>query len=382
MLPPLGLLSLPPEGGINEDHLVQNARILKSLLEDFQVKGQIVKIRPGPIFTVYELDAAPGTRIATVADLAPDIARIMSAMHVEVTQVPGRSTISVLISNLQRDVVFLRELLATDQFEKSPARLTVALGKDIGGGLVLGDIAQMQHLLIGGTSGSGKSAAIDAMLISLLYRLSPEELRFLLIDPKYLDLVFFDGIPHLLAPVVTEDGEAIAALKWAVRETEKRCRAMAQVGARNINSYNQHIAEMMDRGELTALSPLPFIVVVIKDIADIKLAAGRVFDDAIGALARSGHTAGIHLIMATHRPSVDVLDGKLKACARSRICFQVASDIDSRTVLEESGAENLLGAGDMFYKVAGHAPTRVHGAYVSEREIGAVVDHIRAQRWS
>jgi S-DNA-T family DNA segregation ATPase FtsK/SpoIIIE len=402
--PPLRLLAQAPENkgvGINEDALAQNARLLESVLDDFGVNGQIVKVRPGPVVTLYELEPAPGTKTSRVISLADDIARSMSALSVRIATVPGRSVIGIELPNSKRETVFLRELLASEAFERAPARLTLVLGKDISGQPIMVDLARMPHLLIAGTTGSGKSVAINTMILSLLYRLRPEECRLIMIDPKMLELSVYDGIPHLLAPVVTEPGKAVVALKWAVREMEDRYRAMSQLGVRNITGYNQRLAEARQKGESLSrtvqtgfdpdtgkpvyeeqdldLQPLPFIVVVVDEMADLMLVAGKDIEAAVQRLAQMARAAGIHVIMATQRPSVDVITGTIKANFPSRISFQVSSKIDSRTILGEQGAEQLLGQGDMLYMAAGGRITRVHGPFVSDQEVEMVVEHLRQQ---
>mgnify|MGYP001809794845 CR=1 FL=1 len=403
-VPPLGLLSPPPERNnslMSQDSLAQNAKLLENVLEDFGVNGKVVKVRPGPVVTLYELEPAPGTKTSRVIGLADDIARSMSALSVRIATIPGRSVIGIELPNSRREVVYLRELLAAEQFEKAAAKLTLVLGKDIGGAPVMVDLARMPHLLIAGTTGSGKSVAVNTMILSLLYRLTPEECRVIMIDPKMLELSVYDGIPHLLAPVVTEPGKAVVALKWAVREMEDRYRAMSQLGVRNIAGYNQRLGEARDRGEqltrtvqtgfdpdtgkpvyeeqLLELKALPFIVVIVDEMADLMLVAGKEIEGAVQRLAQMARAAGIHLIMATQRPSVDVITGTIKANFPTRISFQVTSKIDSRTILGEQGAEQLLGQGDMLYMAAGGRITRVHGPFVSDQEVEKVVDHLRSQ---
>lgn len=403
-LPPLVLLAPPPEQNraqFSQDALAQNAKMLENVLEDFGVNGKVVKVRPGPVVTLYELEPAPGTKTSRVIGLADDIARSMSALSVRIATIPGRSVIGIELPNSRREVVYLRELLASDAFEKAPAKLTLVLGKDIGGAPVMVDLARMPHLLIAGTTGSGKSVAVNTMILSLLYRLTPDECRLIMIDPKMLELSVYDGIPHLLAPVVTEPGKAVVALKWAVREMEDRYRAMSQLGVRNIAGYNQRLAEARERGEqltrtvqtgfdpdtgkpvyedqLLELTPLPFIVVIVDEMADLMLVAGKDIEAAVQRLAQMARAAGIHLIMATQRPSVDVITGTIKANFPTRISFQVTSKIDSRTILGEQGAEQLLGQGDMLYMAAGGRITRVHGPFVSDQEVEKVVDHLRYQ---
>jgi S-DNA-T family DNA segregation ATPase FtsK/SpoIIIE len=403
-MPPLTLLSPAPDQGnirINQDSLAQNAKMLESVLEDFGVNGKVVKVRPGPVVTLYELEPAPGTKTSRVIGLADDIARSMSALSVRIATIPGRSVIGIELPNSRRETVYLRELLAAEQFEKAPAKLTLVLGKDIGGGPVMVDLARMPHLLIAGTTGSGKSVAINTMILSLLYRLTPDECRLIMIDPKMLELSVYDGIPHLLAPVVTEPGKAVVALKWAVREMEDRYRAMSQLGVRNIAGYNQRLAEAKGRGEqltrtvqtgfdpdtdkpiyedqVLALEPLPFIVVIVDEMADLMLVAGKDIEAAVQRLAQMARAAGIHILMATQRPSVDVITGTIKANFPTRISFQVTSKIDSRTILGEQGAEQLLGQGDMLYMASGGRITRVHGPFVSDEEVEKVVEHLRSQ---
>ncbi|MBF0268054.1 MAG: DNA translocase FtsK 4TM domain-containing protein [Alphaproteobacteria bacterium] len=404
-LPPLSLLAPAPKEGqglhLNEESLANNAKLLESVLEDFGVKGQIVKVRPGPVVTLYELEPAPGTKTSRVIALSDDIARSMSAISVRIAVIPGRNVIGIELPNAKRETVYLRELLASESFERAPAPLTLALGKDIGGQPVLVDLARMPHLLVAGTTGSGKSVGVNAMILSLLYRLSPEQCRFIMIDPKMLELSVYDGIPHLLTPVVTDPKKAVVALKWAVREMEDRYRAMSQLGVRNVLGYNQRLIEAkakntpLSRTVQTGfdpetgkpiyedqplnLTPLPYIVVVVDEMADLMLVAGKDIEGAIQRLAQMARAAGIHLIMATQRPSVDVITGTIKANFPTRISFQVTSKIDSRTILGEQGAEQLLGQGDMLYMAAGGRITRVHGPFASDGEVEQVADHLRAQ---
>jgi S-DNA-T family DNA segregation ATPase FtsK/SpoIIIE len=404
-LPPLSLLAPAPKEAqsiqLNEEALANNAKLLESVLDDFGVKGQIVKVRPGPVVTLYELEPAPGTKTSRVIALADDIARSMSAISVRIAVIPGRNVIGIELPNAKRETVYLRELLASESFERANAPLTLALGKDIGGQPVLVDLARMPHLLVAGTTGSGKSVGVNAMILSLLYRLSPEQCRFIMVDPKMLELSVYDGIPHLLTPVVTDPRKAVVALKWAVREMEDRYRAMSQLGVRNIQGYNQRLIEAkakntpLSRTVQTGfdpdtgkpiyeeqplnLTPLPNIVVVVDEMADLMLVAGKDIEAAIQRLAQMARAAGIHLIMATQRPSVDVITGTIKANFPTRISFQVTSKIDSRTILGEQGAEQLLGQGDMLYMAAGGRITRVHGPFASDAEVEQVADHLRAQ---
>jgi len=404
-LPPLDLLSLPSrvktETKIDESALEQNARLLETVLEDFGVKGQIVKVRPGPVVTLYELEPAPGTKASRVIGLADDIARSMSAVSARVATVPGRNVIGIELPNAKRETVFLRELLSTKNYEDTRLNLPLALGKDIGGDPVIADLARMPHLLIGGTTGSGKSVAVNTMILSLLYRLSPDKCRFIMIDPKMLELSVYQDIPHLLTPVVTEPRKAIVALKWVVREMEDRYRAMSAQGVRNIAGYNEKLGEARKKGvplmrkiqtgidpetrrptfedEEIDLNPLPFIVVIIDEMADLMLVAGKEIEAAVQRLAQMARAAGIHVVMATQRPSVDVITGTIKANFPTRISFQVTSKIDSRTILGEQGGEQLLGQGDMLYMAGGGKIARVHGPFVSDGEVEDVVKHLRAQ---
>ena len=405
VLPPLRLLRQPAprerQRQVNEEALQQNARLLESVLDDYGIRGQINDVRPGPVVTLYELEPAPGTKTSRVIGLADDIARSMSSIAVRVATVPGRNVIGVELPNQARETVYLSELLATPEFNNPSGALTVALGKDIGGQPVMADLAKMPHLLIAGTTGSGKSVAINAMILSLVYRLPPERCRLILIDPKMLELSAYDGIPHLLTPVVTDPGKAVVALKWTVREMENRYRGMARLGVRNIAGYNHRLQEAREGGEvlrrtvqtgfdpgtgqpiyedeLLELAPLPYIVVVVDEMADLMMVAGRDIEGAIQRLAQMARAAGIHLVMATQRPSVDVITGTIKANFPTRISFQVTSKIDSRTILGEQGAEQLLGQGDMLYMVGGGRISRVHGPFVSETEVEQVAEWLRQQ---
>jgi S-DNA-T family DNA segregation ATPase FtsK/SpoIIIE len=404
VLPPLDLLAKPPAKKaetIDEAALDRNARMLETVLEDFGVRGQIVQIRPGPVVTLYELEPAPGIKASRIIGLADDIARSMSAISVRVAVVPGRNVIGIELPNRRAETVYLRELLDSPLYEKHSGRLALILGKDIGGEPVLADLAKMPHLLIAGTTGSGKSVGINTMILSILYRMPPERCKFIMIDPKMLELSVYDGIPHLLAPVVTEAKKAILALKWTVREMETRYRKMSRLGVRNIEGFNARIAEARAKGEKlvrrvqTGFDPetgqpmfedqpldsdeLPLIVVVVDEMADLMLVAGKEIEAAIQRLAQMARAAGIHLIMATQRPSVDVITGTIKANFPTRISFQVTSKIDSRTILGEGGAEQLLGRGDMLYMAGGGRITRVHGPFVSDEEVERVVSHLKAR---
>jgi S-DNA-T family DNA segregation ATPase FtsK/SpoIIIE len=402
--PPLSLLQAAPAqraGRPAEDALQANARLLESVLEDYGVRGRIVEIRPGPVVTLYELEPAPGTKSARVIGLADDIARSMSVMAVRIATVPGRNVIGIELPNARREMVYFSEMMAAEDWARNGGRLALALGKDIGGAPVIADLARMPHLLIAGTTGSGKSVGINTMILSLLYRLSPDECRFIMIDPKMLELSVYDRIPHLLAPVVTEPPKAIGALKWTVREMERRYRAMSQLGVRNIAGYNEKVSAARAKGEVLtrrvqvgfdpdtgkpvfedqplALEHLPMIVVIIDEVADLMMVAGKEIEAAVQRLAQMARAAGIHVIMATQRPSVDVITGTIKANFPTRISFQVTSKIDSRTILGEQGAEQLLGQGDMLHMAGGGRVSRVHGPFVSDEEVERVVEFLREQ---
>lgn len=403
--PPLDLLETPPANiqttQLNESALRKNAELLQNVLADFNVEGEITSIHPGPVVTLYELEPAPGTKSAKVISLADDIARSMSAVSVRVAVVPGRNVIGIELPNKTRQIVYMQELLASQMFEKTKAHLPLVLGKDIGGQPILADLAKMPHLLVAGTTGSGKSVAVNTMILSLLYALSPEQCRFIMIDPKMLELSVYDDIPHLLSPVVTEPGKAVVALKWTVNEMESRYRAMSKLGVRNIEGYNARMREAKAKGETIMnkvqtgfdvdtgeptfedremnLEELPYIVVVVDEFADLMLVAGKDVESAIQRLAQMARAAGIHLIMATQRPSVDVITGVIKANFPTRISFQVTSKVDSRTILGEGGAEQLLGMGDMLYMAPGGRITRVHGPFVSDGDVEKVVDDLKAK---
>jgi S-DNA-T family DNA segregation ATPase FtsK/SpoIIIE len=403
-LPPLQMLAEPkksPVSTVSEDALEQNATLLESTLEDFGVRGEIINVRPGPVVTLYELEPAPGTKSSRVISLADDIARSMSAVSARVAVVQGRNAIGIELPNLKRETVYLRELLASQDFESTKHRLALCLGKTIGGEPVIADLARMPHLLVAGTTGSGKSVAINTMILSLIYRLRPDECRLIMVDPKMLELSVYDGIPHLLAPVVTDPKKAIVALKWAVREMEERYKKMSKLGVRNIDGFNARVAEAKTKGEVITrtvqtgfdretgeavyedevmdLEPLPFIVVIVDEMADLMMVAGKDIEGAIQRLAQMARAAGIHVILATQRPSVDVITGTIKANFPTRISFQVTSKIDSRTILGEMGAEQLLGQGDMLYMAGGGRITRVHGPFVSDTEVEKVVAHLKRQ---
>jgi S-DNA-T family DNA segregation ATPase FtsK/SpoIIIE len=404
VLPPLDLLApAPPPGGkaIDRAGLERNARLLESVLEDFHVKGRIVEIRPGPVVTMYELEPAAGIKASRVIQLADDIARNMSALSARVATIPGRTVIGIELPNAHRESVVLSELVGSQGYEDQVAQLPIILGKNIAGDPVIADLAPMPHLLVAGTTGSGKSVGLNCMILSLLYRLTPEQCRMIMIDPKMLELSIYDDIPHLLSPVVTEPAKAIRALKWAVEQMEERYRMMASVGVRGLGSFNEKVRAAKLKGqplgrkvqtgydgetgqptyeeEKFEYEPLPQIVVIVDELADLMMTAGKEVEFLIQRLAQKARAAGIHLIMATQRPSVDVITGVIKANLPTRISFQVTSKIDSRTILGEQGAEQLLGKGDMLYMPGGKQIARVHGPFVSDEEVRAVADHWRAQ---
>jgi S-DNA-T family DNA segregation ATPase FtsK/SpoIIIE len=393
--------SVAKDPSLSKDALEQNARLLEGVLEDFGVKGEIIQVRPGPVVTLYELEPAPGIKSSRVIGLADDIARSMSAIACRVAVVPGRNAIGIELPNAKRETVYLREILGSRDFEQTKAKLALALGKTINGEAVTVDIAKMPHVLVAGTTGSGKSVAINTMILSLLYRLTPEQCRLIMIDPKMLELSVYDGIPHLLTPVVTDPKKAVVALKWTVREMEDRYRKMSKVGVRNIDGFNQRVGEAQKKGERISrtvqtgfdretgeaiyetenldLEAMPYIVVIIDEMADLMMVAGKDIEGAVQRLAQMARAAGIHVIMATQRPSVDVITGTIKANFPTRISFQVTSKIDSRTILGEQGAEQLLGMGDMLYMAGGGRIQRVHGPFVSDEEVEKVVAHLKLQ---
>ena len=377
------------------------ARRLEGVLEDFGVKGDIINVRPGPVVTLYELEPAPGIKSSRVISLADDIARSMSAISARVAVVPGRNAIGIELPNEIRETVYLREMLASSDFEKMKGKLPICLGKTIGGEPIIADLARMPHLLIAGTTGSGKSVGINTMILSLLYQMTPEQCRLIMVDPKMLELSIYDGIPHLLTPVVTDPGKAVVALKWAVREMEDRYRKMSKIGVRNIDGFNQRVGEAKKKGDVITrtvqtgfdretgeaifeseefdLEPLPYIVVIVDEMADLMMVAGKDIEGAIQRLAQMARAAGIHMITATQRPSVDVITGTIKANFPTRVIFQVTSKIDSRTILGEQGAEQLLGNGDMLYMAGGGRIRRLHGPFVADGEVEAVVAHLKSQ---
>ena len=402
-LPPLKLLKTPQKtkAGAAQDVLDQNAEQLKQVLSDFRIQGEVDDVRDGPVVTRYGLNPAPGTKSQRVIALADDIARSMSALAVRVAVVPGQNVIGIELPNKDRETVLLRHIFDDPDWLAEQGNLPLALGKDIAGSPVIADLARMPHLLVAGTTGSGKSVGINGMILSLLYRYTPDECRLIMIDPKMLELSVYDGIPHLLTPVVTDPSKAIMALKWAVREMESRYRNMAKMGVRNIDGYNERLAEARSKGEVMTrrvqtgfdletgrpvfeedvfdMDPLPFIVVVIDEVADLMMVAGKEIEAAVQRLAQMARAAGIHVIMATQRPSVDVITGTIKANFPTRISFQVTSRIDSRTILGEQGAEQLLGRGDMLFMEGGGRVVRVHGPFVDDREVEDVANFLRQQ---
>jgi len=404
-LPSVHLLNEAPhvvkDSSLSPQELEQNARMLEGVLEDFGVKGEIIHVRPGPVVTLYELEPAPGIKSSRVIGLADDIARSMSAIAARVAVVPGRNAIGIELPNQKRETVYLRELIASRDFETSKAKLGLALGKTIGGEPVIVDLAKMPHVLVAGTTGSGKSVAINTMILSILYRMDPSKCRLIMIDPKMLELSVYDGIPHLLTPVVTDPKKAVVALKWTVREMEQRYKNMSKIGVRNIDGFNSRVEQAKASGEPITrtvqtgfdrhtgeavyeteefdLTPLPYIVVLIDEMADLMMVAGKDIEGAVQRLAQMARAAGIHVIMATQRPSVDVITGTIKANFPTRISFQVTSKIDSRTILGEQGAEQLLGMGDMLYMAGGGRIQRVHGPFVSDTEVEDVVSFLKTQ---
>src|SRR6266567_771108 len=403
-LPSLSLLTAPKSSDrttLSAETIQENATALESVLADFGVRGEIINAHPGPVVTLYELEPAPGIKSSRVIGLADDIARSMSKVSARVAVVPGRNAIGIELPNPKREKVLLRELLAASDYVDSQARLPLCLGKTIGGDPVIVDLARMPHLLIAGTTGSGKSVAINTMILSLLYKLRPDDCRVIMIDPKMLELSVYEGIPHLLTPVVTDPKKAVVALKWAVREMEERYKKISKLGVRNIEGYNARVAEALARGETLTrtvhtgydresgdaiyekenleLDPLPYVVVIVDEMADLMMVAGKDIEGAIQRLAQMARAAGIHVILATQRPSVDVITGTIKANFPTRISFQVTSKIDSRTILGEQGAEQLLGQGDMLYMAGGGRISRVHGPFVSDEEVEKVVRHLKSQ---
>jgi S-DNA-T family DNA segregation ATPase FtsK/SpoIIIE len=403
-LPALALLTAAKSSdrfAPNQESIQETAGALESVLQDFGVRGSIINARPGPVVTLYELEPAPGIKSSRVIGLSDDIARSMSALSARVAVVSGRNAIGIELPNERREKVYLRELLDADDYQRNAAKLPLCLGKAIGGESVIVDLARMPHLLIAGTTGSGKSVAINTMILSLVYRLKPEQCRLIMVDPKMLELSVYDGIPHLLTPVVTDPRKAVVALKWAVREMEERYKRMSKLGVRNIDGYNARVAEARAKGEMLTrtvqtgydketgeaiyekeeleLESLPYIVVIVDEMADLMMVAGKDIEGAVQRLAQMARAAGLHVILATQRPSVDVITGTIKANFPTRISFQVTSKIDSRTILGEQGAEQLLGQGDMLYMAGGGRISRVHGPFVSDEEVEKVVRHLKSQ---
>ncbi len=403
--PALKLLQQRPRSeasnDLSDEELQENAAMLEGVLADFGVKGEIVNVRPGPVVTLYELEPAPGTKSSRVIGLAEDIARSMSAIAARVAVVPGRNAIGIELPNETRETVYLRELMESRDFQETDAKLALGLGKNIGGESVVVDLARMPHLLIAGTTGSGKSVGVNTMILSLLYRLSPEQCKFIMVDPKMLELSVYDGIPHLLAPVVTDPKKAVVALKWTVKEMEERYKRMSKLGVRDIKGYNKRVLQAEAKGEMLTRTvqtgfdretgqaiyeqeemdydPMPYIVVIVDEMADLMMVAGKDIEAAVQRLAQMARAAGIHLITATQRPSVDVITGTIKANFPTRISFQVTSKIDSRTILGEQGAEQLLGQGDMLYMAGGGRVMRVHGPFVTDDEVEKVVRYLKKQ---
>ncbi|MBM1175286.1 DNA translocase FtsK [Microvirga arabica] len=402
--PDIAFLAEPPERvgqELTEDILEETAGRLEKVIRDFGVKGEVIHVHPGPVVTLYEFEPAPGIKSSRVIALSEDIARSMSAVSARVAVIPGRNAIGIELPNETRETVYLRELLASDDFEVSKHKLPLCLGKTIGGEAVIADLARMPHLLVAGTTGSGKSVAINTMILSLVYRFTPAECRLIMVDPKMLELSVYDGIPHLLTPVVTDPKKAIIALRWAVREMEDRYRKMSKLGVRNIDGFNARVSEAKAKGEVITrtiqtgfdkatgeltyteevmdLTSLPYIVVIVDEMADLMMVAGKEIEGAIQRLAQMARAAGIHVILATQRPSVDVITGTIKANFPTRISFQVTSKIDSRTILGEMGAEQLLGQGDMLHMQGGGRIARVHGPFVSDMEVERVVAHLKRQ---
>ena len=399
-LPPLDLLDEPPEQqpGYSKDTLKAMSRQVELKLSDFGIEVEVVAVHPGPVITRFELQPAAGVKGSQISNLSKDLARGLSVISVRVVDViPGKSVIGLEIPNTKREIVYLREILASQAYEKSGAALTLGLGKDISGRPVVADVARMPHLLVAGTTGSGKSVAVNSMILSLIYKASPDQVRMIMVDPKMLELSVYEGIPHLLAPVVTDMKEAANALRWCVAEMERRYRLMSQLGVRNLAGYNRKVADAEAKGEpiddptvdpgtlaegeeRPKLEKLPFIVVVVDEFADMMMIVGKKVEELIARLAQKARASGIHLILATQRPSVDVITGLIKANIPTRMAFQVSSRVDSRTILDQQGAENLLGHGDMLYLPPGSGlPERIHGAFVDDHEVHGVVEWLRAQ---
>ncbi|UXN05836.1 FtsK/SpoIIIE family DNA translocase [Bartonella sp. HY761] len=404
-LPHLEFLAEPKEtfkdASLSKDQLAQNAELLARVLEDFGVKGAIIDVRPGPVVTLYEFEPAPGVKSSRIISLADDIARNMSAISARIAVVSGRNAIGIELPNKHRETVYLREIFETRDYLDSKAKLGLALGKTIGGNAVIADLAKMPHVLVAGTTGSGKSVAINTMIMSLLYKHTPQECRLIMVDPKMLELSVYDGIPHLLTPVVTDPKKAVVALKWAVREMEERYRNMSKLGVRNIDGFNERLQKAKENGESLSrtvqtgfdnetgkpifetehfdMTTMPYIVVIIDEMADLMMVAGKEIEGAVQRLAQMARAAGIHVVMATQRPSVDVITGTIKANFPTRISFSVTSKIDSRTILGEQGAEQLLGQGDMLFMMGGGRIQRVHGPFIGDHEVETIVNHLKTQ---
>ena len=404
-LPSLALLSEPvavkDTHALSDEALEENARMLEAVLSDFGVKGRITAVRPGPVVTLYEFEPAAGVKSSRVISLSDDVARSMSAVAARIATISGRNVIGIELPNQTRETVYLREMFSSPDYEKARAPLTLALGKTIGGEPLMVDLAKMPHVLVAGTTGSGKSVGLNTMILSLLYRMSPQQCRLIMIDPKMLELSVYDGIPHLLSPVVTDPRKAIVALKWAVREMEDRYRKMSKMGVRGVEAFNERVKKAKDKGEVLKrtvqtgfdretgkpiyedenleFEAMPYIVVVVDEVADLMMVSGKEIEGAVQRLAQMARAAGIHLIAATQRPSVDVITGTIKANFPTRISFQVTSKIDSRTILGEQGAEQLLGQGDMLYMAAGGRIKRIHGPFVSDHEVEDVVRFLKSQ---
>lgn len=404
-LPSIEFLAEPKEAfqdaSLSKEQLAQNAEILARVLEDFGVKGVVIDVRPGPVVTLYEFEPAPGVKSSRIIGLADDIARSMSAVSARIAVVPGRNAIGIELPNKHRETVYLREIFETRDYVDSKAKLGLALGKTIGGNAVIADLAKMPHVLVAGTTGSGKSVAINTMIMSLLYKHTPQECRLIMVDPKMLELSVYDGIPHLLTPVVTDPKKAVVALKWAVREMEERYRNMSKLGVRNIDGFNERLKKAKENGESLSrtvqtgfdretgkpifetehfdMNAMPYIVVIIDEMADLMMVAGKEIEGAVQRLAQMARAAGIHVVMATQRPSVDVITGTIKANFPTRISFSVTSKIDSRTILGEQGAEQLLGQGDMLFMMGGGRIQRVHGPFIGDQEVETIVNHLKTQ---
>jgi S-DNA-T family DNA segregation ATPase FtsK/SpoIIIE len=389
------------KNNISKSVLEENSERLLSHLGDFGVKGKIIGAYPGPVVTLYELEPAAGTKSSRIIGLADDIARSMCALSTRIAIIPGKNSLGIELPNQTREMVYLKELIQSEAYVNNKCELPIILGKDISGEPIIVDLASMPHLLVAGTTGSGKSVAVNTMILSLLYKLSPDQCKLVMIDPKMLELSAYDGIPHLMAPVVTEPSKAVTALKWTVKEMENRYRLMSNLGVRNVSGYNKKIEEAQDKGEKLNkrvqtgfdqetgrpiyenveldVKPLPYIVVIVDEMADLMIVAGKEIEASIQRLAQMARAAGIHIIMATQRPSVDVITGVIKANFPTRISFQVTSKIDSRTILGEAGAEQLLGKGDMLYMSGGNKIKRIHGPFVADQEVDNVVSYLKQQ---